>query len=130
MNQKTDNPNKKSKSNTLRSIIFFLLALLLCSALVSSLFGRNANIEEVPLSEVISRANTEDSDIAKITVKGSVLEITTKGSEWPTQTSRKDASGTLYDQGLVDKCASLVGDELKNCREKYPTIEYVEDIEC
>lgn len=121
--------NQKSKSNTVRSIVFFILVLLLCSALATSFFGDNTQKEEVALSEVVARANDENGDIKKIVVSGNNLEITLKDSDVPTQISRKDASGTLYDQGLINKCAELSGDELAECRSKYPTIEYAEDID-
>ncbi|MBR3169602.1 ATP-dependent zinc metalloprotease FtsH [Candidatus Saccharibacteria bacterium] len=83
---------------------------------------------EVPMSEVITRANDPNGDIAKITVVGNTLDITLKGKDQPTETSRKDASGTLYEQGLINHCENLEGDELKKCNETYPTIEYKEDV--
>jgi len=83
-------------------------------------------IDEVPLSDVIARANDENGNIKKITVEGSDLKITLKGEEHYTQISRKDPSGTLYEQGLIDQCASLNGEELSQCQAKYPEIEYKE----
>lgn len=83
-------------------------------------------VEEVPLSDVIARANDENGNIAKITVEGNDLKITLKGKDRYTQTSRKDASGTLYEQGLIDQCAGLNGEELSTCQAKYPVIEYTE----
>lgn len=121
--------NQKSKSNAVRSIIFFILLLLLGSMLFSSLVGNGVKTEEVPLSDVIARANDENGDIEKIVVSNNNLEITLKGFDAPTQTSRKDASGTLYDQGLINKCLDLSGEELAECQAKYPTIEYIEDID-
>ena len=121
--------NQKSKSNAVRSIIFFILLLLLGSMLFSSLVGNGVKPEEVPLSDVIARANDENGDIEKIVVSNNNLEITLKGFDAPTQTSRKDASGTLYDQGLINKCLDLSGEELAECQAKYPTIEYIEDID-
>ncbi|MBP3899485.1 ATP-dependent zinc metalloprotease FtsH [Candidatus Saccharibacteria bacterium] len=97
----------------------------MCLALVPMLTP-TIKTEEVPLSDVIARANDENGDIEKITVSGSELKITLKGKDQPTQISRKDASGTLYDQGLVNHCDGKSGEELTKCQEKYPTIEYVE----
>ena len=114
-----------SKSNNARRILFFFLVVLMCLALVPMLTP-TIKTEEVPLSDVIARANDENGDIAKITVSGSELKITLKGKDQPTQISRKDASGTLYDQGLVNHCDDKSGEELTKCQEKYPTIEYVE----
>ena len=90
------------------------------------MFNPRPHMDEVPLSDVIARANSENGDIAKITVSGTTLEITLKNQDQPTQTSRKDASGTLYDQGLVNKCEGLAGADLEACQAKYPVIEYKE----
>lgn len=79
----------------------------------------------MPISDVIARANSEDGNIAKITVLGSRLEITLKGDKKPSEVSRKDISGTLYEQGLKDQCENAP--EKSQCREKFPKIEYVED---
>ncbi|MBR3246573.1 ATP-dependent zinc metalloprotease FtsH [Candidatus Saccharibacteria bacterium] len=82
---------------------------------------------EVAISDVIRRANDPNGDIAKITVMGDSLDITLKGKDQPTETSRKDRAGTLYDQGLINRCEGMNGDGLKKCQEQYPTIEYKED---
>lgn len=124
-------PVKKSSasrtSNFIRSLIFFAFIILACSAVINALNGGNKRLETVPLSSVISRANDPNGNIAKITVEGSALKITLKGKDYPTEESRKDPSGTLYDQGLIDYCTNLEDAESKNtCRANYPTIEYVE----
>ena len=103
--------------------------ICLCMLIVSNLNQSNAEKIEVPISEVVARANDPEGNIAKITVTGDQLEITLKGKEEPTETSRKDASGTLYDQGLVNRCADLDGDELAECKKNYPIIEYKEDVD-
>ena len=117
--------NKKDKSNNIRKIAFLFFIIFACLALVS-LFTPNVKTDEVALSDVIARANDENGDIKKITVSGSELRITLKDKDQPTQVSRKDSSGTLYEQGLVNYCEGKNGDELKACQEKYPIIEYVE----
>ena len=133
----TDNKPKKnmgrmgnnSRSNTVRSVIFTFLLICLGMFLVTNMNVDGAKKEEVPISDVIRRANDPNGDISKITVSGNTLDITLKGEEKATQTSMKDASGTLYDQGLVNHCENLAGDELKTCEEKYPVIEYKEDVD-
>lgn len=112
-------------SNVLRWISFIFLLLLFCG-LCASLFAPSGLIEEVALSDVIARANDENGDIAKITVQGNNLQITLKGEDHYSQTSRKDGSGTLYEQGLIDHCAKLNGQEQSDCQAKYPVIEYQE----
>lgn len=124
---KTDQKSKiTGLSNFLRSCIFFLLVVLLCSALFNSINGTGHTLENVPLSSVITRANDPNGDIAKITVSGNDLKITLKGKDYPTEKSRKDASGTLYDQGLVNYCKQVSEADRQACLQTYPTIEYVE----
>ena len=129
-NQKTNNSSSKSNknnSNTIRRVIFAIMLVLICVACAFAL-NPKPQMQEVALSEVIARANNENGDISKITVSGSDIEITLKGQDHPTQKSRKDASGTLYDQGLVNNCEGQTGTDLENCQVKYPTIEYMEPV--
>ncbi|MBR2600889.1 ATP-dependent zinc metalloprotease FtsH [Candidatus Saccharibacteria bacterium] len=119
------NKSKNSASNNARRVSFVLVVILACLACVA-LLTPNMKLEEVPASDVIARANDPDGDIKKITVSGSELKITLKGKDQPTQVSRKDSSGTLYEQGLNNYCQDLTGDDLAKCKEKYPEIEYVE----
>lgn len=114
---------QNKSSNVARRFFFTLFLILLCVGLAFSLSPKN-KLEEVPLSDVIARANEENGDIRKITVSGNELKITLKGKDQPTEVSRKDPSGTLYDQGLKNACADLTGDSLKECQGKYPVIEY------
>lgn len=121
-------PNNMSRSNTVRSILFMFLLMCLAMFFVANMNNGGVQQTEVPISDVIKRANDPDGNIAKITVTGNNLEITLKGEEKPTETSRKDGSGTLYDQGLVNQCEGLSNEELTACEEKYPVIEYKEDV--
>lgn len=125
MPQTAEKKPAQKNSNFFRWIMFTFL-LFLCCAGIASLLTPGTQIEEVPLSDVISRANDENGNIEKITVEGSNLKITLKGEKQYTQISRKDTAGTLYEQGLIDQCASLNGEELTSCQAKYPTIEYIE----
>lgn len=117
---------KPTQSSNLFRWLAFTIILLLCCGAIASMTAPQSSIEEVPLSSVLARANDENGNIAKITVEGNNLQITLKGEERYTQVSRKDPSGTLYEQGLIDQCAGLNGEELSTCQSKYPTIEYVE----
>ena len=114
---------QKKASNAARRFLFTIFLILLCVGLAISISPKN-NLDEVPISDVIARANDENGNIKKITVSGNELKITLKDKDQPTQTSRKDPSGTLYDQGLKDFCENLSGDALKDCQKKHPTIEY------
>lgn len=121
-------PNKPSStSNRIRSILFSIFVFIIVVG-TFSLLTPPKNLKEVPLSDVITRANDPNGDIKHISVSGQVLEITLKSQDQPSQTSRKDASGTLYEQGLIDHCAKLSGKPQQTCRAKYPTIEYKEPV--
>ena len=126
---KNQNGLKKKTFNGTRSFIFFLILALFAYAMVNNIFGGNASTKDVALSDVIARANDENGNIKKITVSGSNLFITLKDKDTPTERSRKDTSGTLYEQGLKNNCETLSGDELKKCQEKYPVIEYEEPVD-
>ena len=119
--------NNNSTSNTIRSVLFFAIMICFGAMIVMNFSNNGKQKTEVPISDVVRRANDENGNISKITVTGNNLEITLKGESQPTETSRKDGSGTLYDQGLVNHCEGLEGTELGECEGKYPTIEYKED---
>ena len=116
-----------NRSNTIRSVIFMFLVACLVLLFVANMNQSTAQKKEVAISDVISRANDPEGNIAKITVTGNNLDITLKGETWPTETSRKDPSGTLYDQGLINYCDGKEGEALTKCQDTYPVIEYKED---
>ena len=120
--------NVNNTSNVVRSILFTFILICLGALIISSMSQPGVEKTEVPISEVIQRANDPDGNIEKITVTGSVLDITLKGEKEATETSRKDAAGTLYDQGLVDHCEGLEGEEFTDCEAQYPVIEYKEEV--
>ncbi len=127
-NKSKTSSGKSTKSNTIRSVIFTILSILFIVYCLNLFSSHNLKIKEVPLSDVIARANDENGNIKKITVSGSELEITLKDKDIPTEVSRKDASGTLYEQGFINHCANKSGEDLKKCQEHYPVINYVEPI--
>ena len=127
MTNKTKGRPVNNKSNTIRSLLFTLILICFGMFLISNMNNNGAEKTEVPISDVIQRANDPEGNIAKITVTGNTLDITLKGKDQPTETSRKDGSGTLYDQGLVNHCDGLEGEEFTTCEAKYPVIEYKED---
>ena len=120
--------NNKNISNMIRSVLFVFVLVCFAGFVIANMNQGGVKKTEVPISEVIQRANDPNGDIAKITVTGQTLDITLKGKDKATETSRKDGSGTLYDQGLVNHCEDLAGEELKTCEAKYPVIEYKEDV--
>lgn len=92
-------PSPKKKPSTIVRLTLFWLIVVFGSLALYATLSPQQNLQEVPLSEVINRAN--DGQITKITVEGDALTITPEGSDTPTEKSTKDAAGTLYDQGLA-----------------------------
>lgn len=126
MPQQAKNQPAQSKGSNIFRWFGFIIILMLISMVIVNVTAPREVIEEVALSDVIARANDENSDIKKITVQGNELKITLKGKDYATQKSRKDGSGTLYEQGLVNHCAELEGNQLVECQAKYPVIEFEE----
>jgi len=124
--QQAKNQPAQSKGSNIFRWFGFIIILMLVSMVIVNVTAPREAIEEVALSDVIARANDENGDIKKITVQGNELKITLKGKDYATQRSRKDGSGTLYEQGLLDQCAELEGSQLTECRAKYPVIEFEE----
>lgn len=90
--------NKKPSkaTNALRLGLFWAIVVLG----VLSFWAINspqANLKEVPLSDVVNRAN--NGKIAKIEIQGNELTVTPKGQSKPTERSLKE-NGTIYTQGL------------------------------
>lgn len=120
-------PSKSTFNNNLRR--FFAIILILSIGL--TLFGLlqdQPKLKEVPISEVIARANNPAGDIKKITISGSELKITIKDQDKPSQVSRKDPSGTLFEQGLINPCQEKTGSDLESCQKSRPQIEYIEPV--
>ena len=68
-------PRNVNKSNTVRSVIFTFFLVCLAMLLVANLNYGGTKKNEVPISEVIQRANSEDGNIAKIGLKATALLI-------------------------------------------------------
>ncbi len=99
---KSPAPNKKP-NNLIRLGLFWALLVFGILAVVAIMSPRE-NLKDVPISEVISRAN--DGQISKLAVQGNDIKITPKGSDVATEKSTKDANSSLQEQGL-DKNAPV-----------------------
>ncbi len=91
-------PSPKKKPSTILRITLFWVVIVFGVLFAFALTGNHENLKEVPLSDVIKRAN--NGEISKIVVEGNTLKITPEGSDKPTETSTKDPTGSLQDQGL------------------------------
>jgi len=90
-------PQKGSNKRNFRTIIFLLLigAFLLVGF---SGYNQTEELEEVPISSVIERANK--GEIKKIELIGDEVEVTKIGEEEPSEKALKDPDTSLKDQGL------------------------------
>ena len=90
--------NKKPSkaTNALRLGLFWAIVVLGVLAFWA-INSPQANLKEVPLSDVVNRAN--NGKIAKIEIQGNELTVTPKGQPKPTERSLKE-NGTIYTQGL------------------------------
>ena len=90
--------NKKPSkaTNALRLGLFWVIVVLGVLAFWA-INSPQANLKEVPLSDVVNRAN--NGKIAKIEIQGNELTVTPKGQSKPTERSLKE-NGTIYTQGL------------------------------
>ena len=130
MAEKKLNPKGKpiNGSNAVRTVIFCAIVILFGALILANLGASEKAKDEIPISEVVAEANDPNGNIAKITVMGENLDITMKGEDSPSKTSRKDPAGTLQEQGLIDHCDGKSGDDLTSCQQQYPVIEYKEDV--
>ena len=91
-------PSPKKKPSTILRITLFWAVFVFGALSVYALTGNHENLKQVPISDVITQANK--GEISKIVVEGNQLTVTPKGSDKPTQTSVKDGSSSLQEQGL------------------------------
>ena len=94
----TKNKAPKNKtSNWVRLGLFWaivIIGILTILAVVSP----HKSLKEVPLSEVVKRANS--GDITRLDIQGSEIKVTPKGQSEPTETTIKEAGTSIYEQGL------------------------------
>ena len=78
------------------------LALLVLIGLVvwAAMSGNKTTLKEVPLTEVVTRANNGELKKLDIGISSGTVDVTEKGKEKPTLKSRKDPNTSLKDEGL------------------------------
>ena len=103
---KMGGPGGKKPRQGFKNIAFIALIILFGLIIFSSL-NKPDSLEEVPFSDVVSRAN--EGQIKKIEISGNELEITKQGEDNPSQKSRKEEGASIYEQGLKqDSAAEIV----------------------
>lgn len=89
--------NKNKLSNSVRIGLFWAIILVILGGFWYVSSPQN-QLDEVPISQVIQRANK--GEISKIVIEGSEVTVTEKGKDDPTKKSIKESSSSIYEQGL------------------------------
>ena len=85
---------KKVAANVAFWAIIIFLGLIFVFG--GSLF--TPSLKEVPISEVINKANK--GEVSKLEIQGNEVRVTLKDEERATEKATKESSSTIYDQGL------------------------------
>ena len=88
----------KKKTSTIVRLTIFWIVIVFGALLIYGLTSTHDTLKQVPLSDVIKRANA--GEISKIEIQGSDIKVTPEGSDKPTERSNKDAASSIYEQGL------------------------------
>jgi cell division protease FtsH len=99
-------PNKGPGRKGMKNVGFIAFLILFGLVVIASM-NQSPELDSVPLSEVVQRANS--GEISRIEIKGNELTVTEKGEEEPTITSVKE-TGTIFEQGLEQDVEGLVVD--------------------
>lgn len=102
MQKNGGDPKKRGMKNA-----GFIALLVLFGLIIFASYGNKQQLENVPLSTLIERANKGEIKEIKI-VDGQKLEVTKKGEDKPSIKSTKEASTNIYDQGLNRDIEGLV----------------------
>ena len=101
MNDRKDGMKKQNKMNMKKVVaniafwtilIFFGLIFIFGGSLL------NPSLKEVPISEVISKANK--GEVKKLEIQGDNVKVTLKDEDKATERAIKESSSSIYDQGL------------------------------
>jgi len=94
-------PKRKGMKN-----VGFVALIVLIGLIIASTYGQPPKLKEVPLSDVVKRAN--EGQIAKLTIRDTDVEVTKKGEEKASEKASKEEGSTIYEQGLRSDIEGLV----------------------
>lgn len=98
MDKKAKKPLPPNSNKRNYKTIVFVILIAFFGYVAFSSFSSPEELESVPLSEVIDKANR--GEIQEIEIIGDELKITLQGEEEPTLQSLKESGSTLSEQGL------------------------------
>ncbi|MEI7682790.1 MAG: ATP-dependent zinc metalloprotease FtsH [Candidatus Saccharibacteria bacterium] len=86
-------PGKRSFKNLALIVIVLIFGIVIFSS-----FKQPSKLTQLPLSEVVSQANA--GQIKELTIKGNEILVIKKDQSAPSARTYKEASASIYDQGL------------------------------
>lgn len=89
--------DKKGVKQLIRFGLFWAILIFL-GLIAYAALSPGASLKDVPLSDVIKRAN--QGEIARLDIQGSDIKVTPEGKDKPTERSTKEAGSSIYEQGL------------------------------
>lgn len=92
-------------SNWMRLGLFWAIIILAMLTLFA-LLSPHEQLKEVPISQVIQRANK--GEITKIEIQGNEVKVTPEGQDKATERSMKEGSSSIYEQGLKQDTGTQV----------------------
>jgi cell division protease FtsH len=98
-------PPSKKMSNWMRLGLFWAIIILAMLTLFA-LLSPHEQLKEVPISQVIQRANK--GEITKIEIQGNEVKVTPEGQDKATERSMKEGSSSIYEQGLKQDTGTQV----------------------
>ena len=102
-NKKKSGKDKKDQKKRYIKNIGFVIILTILGGIIIASSAQNNELEEVPLSDVVTRAN--NGEIKKLEITGAEIKVTPKDQEEATEKTRKEAETSIYEQGLMQESA-------------------------
>lgn len=90
-------PPKKKLGNALRLTLFWAILVFVVLAVIA-VTSPQGDLKKVTLTDVTRRANA--GEISKLEIQGNEVKVTPKGQDKPTETTTKDPSSSIFEQGL------------------------------
>ncbi len=108
MDNKSFKSSGSKKTRNIKNIIFvFFISLIAFTFLYAS--RQEPELDQVPLSSVINRANQDE--IKELQITGNDIKVIPAGETEPTQQTRKESGSSIYEQGLTNRDVSVVVEE-------------------
>lgn len=90
--------NKPSSGKRGFKNLLLVAIIVFFGVIVYAAYNQPKKLAEVPLSEVVSQANS--GQVKQLTIKGNEVLVTKKDQSQPSEKAYKESGSTIYDQGL------------------------------